>query len=65
MSLQHLAEIYKKWGRCLLVTDGIVHKQYKDQMEAYFAHHNIPLTIHVMPGGEIHKVSCNSLISGG
>lgn len=51
----HLADIYKKWGRCLLVTDGLVHDAYGKDMKAYFKTHNIPLTIHVMPGGEIHK----------
>lgn len=51
----HLADIYKKWGRCLLVTDGMVHDAYGKDMKAYFKTHNIPLTIHVMPGGEIHK----------
>lgn len=52
----HLADIYKKWGRCLLVTDQIISDLYRTQMEAYFSHHQIPLTIHVMPGGELHKV---------
>lgn len=52
---QDLADIYKKWGRCLLVTDGIVHGLYGKQMEEYFKAHNIPLTVHVMPGGEINK----------
>lgn len=52
---QDLADLYKKWGRCLAVTDGIIAKHYGDQLKAYFAHHNIPLTLHVMPGGEMNK----------
>lgn len=59
---QHLADIYKKWGRCLLVTDGIVGDMYRSQMEAYFEAHQIPLTIHIMPGGEINKVSLSQSI---
>lgn len=50
-----LANIYKKWGRCLLVTDEIVNKHYGKDAERYFEAHKIPLTIHIMPGGEIHK----------
>lgn len=57
----HLADIYKKWNRCLLITDQIVHDHYADAMKAYFKHHNIPLTLHVMPGGEIHKTMDNML----
>lgn len=54
-SHQDLADIYKKWGRCLAVTDGIVDKAYGKQLRAYFEAHNIPLTVHIMPGGEINK----------
>lgn len=52
----HLADIYKKWKRCLLVTDQIVYDHYGTEMKNYFKHHDIPLTVHIMPGGEIHKV---------
>lgn len=59
----HLADIYKKWNRCLLITDQIVHDAYADQMKGYFKHHDIPLTLHVMPGGEIHKVRSAIVLS--
>jgi len=52
---QDLADLYKKWGRCLLVTDAIVNDLYGKAMKEYFEAHNIPLTIHIMPGGEINK----------
>lgn len=56
-----LASIYKKWGRVLLVTDGSIEKQYGDIARAYFAAHNIALTLHVMPGGEINKTMTTML----
>ncbi|TCD70755.1 hypothetical protein EIP91_001784 [Steccherinum ochraceum] len=51
----HLANIYKPWGRVLLVTDSIVNSHYSTQWEAYFKHHGIPVTTFVMAGGEKNK----------
>ena len=51
----HLAQIYKPWGRVLLVTDSTVNSFYASAWEAYFKHHKIPLTTFVMAGGEKNK----------
>lgn len=53
-----VANVYKKWGRCLLITDRNIESIYGDRMRAYFEAHDIALTLHVIDGGEIHKVSC-------
>ncbi|KAH8085419.1 2-epi-5-epi-valiolone synthase [Cristinia sonorae] len=54
-SHSHLADIYKPWGRVLLVTDAIVNGHYATQWEAYFKHHGISLTTFIMAGGEKNK----------
>lgn len=38
------------------MTDQIVYDAYGKGMHAYFEAHKIPLTVHIMPGGEMHKV---------
>ena len=40
-----IAERYQPFGRCLMVVDETVHGLYGEQMEAYFAHHRIELTV--------------------
>lgn len=40
-----LAESYKNFGRCLAVVDRNVNRLYGSQIEAYFQHYNIDLTI--------------------
>jgi 3-dehydroquinate synthetase len=40
-----LAEVYRPYGRCLMVTDRAVHELYGEQMQAYFDHHGIALTV--------------------
>lgn len=40
-----LAESYKNFGRCLAVVDHNVNRLYGSQIEAYFKHHNIDLTL--------------------
>ena len=40
-----IAESYRPLGRCLLVVDETVHGLYGEQMEAYFKHHEIELTV--------------------
>lgn len=37
-------------------TDAIVNKHYGKKAEAYFKAKGIELTVHIMPGGEMHKV---------
>ena len=50
-----LAEMYKKWGRCLAIADINVCAMYGDQMAAYFHHHRIPLEIYRTRIGEKAK----------
>lgn len=40
-----LADSYKSFGRCLAVVDHNVHRLYGSQIEAYFQHYNIDLTL--------------------
>ncbi len=39
-----LARSYRELGRCLMIVDEAVHELYGEQVEAYFAHHEIALT---------------------
>ncbi|MEO3939010.1 sedoheptulose 7-phosphate cyclase [Dermatophilaceae bacterium Soc4.6] len=41
----HLADSYRQWGRCLAVVDATVESLYGEQMRAYFAHHDIALSV--------------------
>jgi 3-dehydroquinate synthase len=50
-----LADMYKKWERCLAIADMNVYTLYGPQMEAYFRHHNIALRIHKTKIGEKAK----------
>lgn len=40
-----LAESYKNFGRCLAVVDANVNRLYGSQIQEYFKHHNIELTV--------------------
>lgn len=40
-----LAEAYRPYGRCLMVVDETVHELYREQIERYFDHHGIALTV--------------------
>lgn len=40
-----IAASYRAYGRCLMVVDSNVHRLYGEQMEAYFDHHGIELTV--------------------
>lgn len=51
----NLAEYYQDLKRCLLITDLNVYSHYGKQMEAYFAHYGIALTIRKMQIGEKAK----------
>jgi demethyl-4-deoxygadusol synthase len=42
---RQLADSYEKFGRCLMVIDANVHRLYQDQIEAYFKHYDIDLTV--------------------
>lgn len=51
----NLADCYKKWGRCLAVTDLNIYNVYGKQMEQYFEYHDIKLQIHKTKIGEKAK----------
>lgn len=40
-----IADSYRELGRCLMVVDATVHGLYQDEIEGYFAHHRIDLTV--------------------
>ena len=40
-----IADSYRPYGRCLMVVDENVHSLYGEQMQAYFDHHRIALTV--------------------
>lgn len=50
-----LADMYKKWGRCLAIADTNVYALYGEQMHAYFEHYGIKLQIHRTRIGEESK----------
>lgn len=50
-----LAEVYRPWGRCLMIVDDTVHRHYGDQARAYFEHHGIALTTRPMVINEADK----------
>ncbi|MCW2818633.1 MAG: 3-dehydroquinate synthase, partial [Marmoricola sp.] len=50
-----LADSYRPYGRCLMVVDQNVRDLHGDRIEAYFAHHDIPLTIFSLWIGEQRK----------
>jgi demethyl-4-deoxygadusol synthase len=52
---RELADSYKKFGRCLMVVDANVHRLYQDQIEAYFEHYNIELTVFPIIISELDK----------
>lgn len=57
-----LAQCYKRWGRCLAVMDQNIYTLYGDEMERYFDHYQLPLTIHKTRIGEKAK-SMDTLLS--
>ncbi|MGL4745461.1 MAG: sedoheptulose 7-phosphate cyclase [Dermatophilaceae bacterium] len=50
-----LADVYRPWGRCLMVLDHHVHEHYGEQAQAYFDHHGIALTARPMVINEADK----------
>lgn len=51
----NLADCYKRWQRCLAVTDLNIYNVYGKQMERYFQHYGIELVIHKTKIGEKAK----------
>ncbi|MGL4177687.1 MAG: sedoheptulose 7-phosphate cyclase, partial [Dermatophilaceae bacterium] len=50
-----LAEVYRPWGRCLMIVDHHVHEHYGEQARDYFDHHGIALTARPMVINETDK----------
>lgn len=50
-----LAACYARWQRCLAVMDLNIYNMYGDQLQRYFAHHQIDLKIHKTMIGEKAK----------
>ena len=40
-----IADRYRRFGRCLMVVDETVHGLYRAQIDEYFTHHGIALTV--------------------
>ena len=57
-----LAQCYERWGRCLAVMDLNIFNIYGEEMQRYFDHHQLPLTIHKTMIGEKAK-SMETLLS--
>lgn len=52
---EKLASQYERWGRVLVVIDTVVAEIYKEQIDKYFEHYNIPVTWKIINGGELNK----------
>jgi 3-dehydroquinate synthase len=50
-----LANCYERWGRCLAVMDLNIYNVYGKDMQKYFDHYNMPLTVHKTMIGEKAK----------
>jgi len=50
-----LANCYKKWKRCLAVTDLNIYNVYGKEMEKYFEHYSLELVVHKTKIGEKAK----------
>lgn len=52
---EEIARSYREFGRCLMVVDARIHDLYGDQIEAYFAHHGIALSVFTLDIAEPGK----------
>ena len=50
-----IADSYRAFGRCLMVVDDAVYRLYGDAIQAYFAHHQIDLTVSLVTIKETGK----------
>ncbi len=50
-----IARSYRDFGRALMVVDETVHELYRDQIEGYFAHHGLELTVFTVNHDETGK----------
>lgn len=57
-----LAECYQRWGRALAVMDYNIFDVYGEQIQEYFDHHKLDLSIHKTMIGEKAK-SMDTLLS--
>lgn len=55
MGNSQLADCYQRWGRALAVMDANILYLYGEQMQAYFDHYNLKLSIHKTMIGEKAK----------
>jgi 3-dehydroquinate synthase len=51
----NLADCYKRWKKCLTVTDLNIYNVYGKQMEKYFEHYGLELKVHKTKLGEKPK----------
>lgn len=58
---EYLADLYRPWKRCLLVTDKIVDKHYGQQARDYFKAKGIELEVFAVNGGEMNKTMSTML----
>lgn len=56
-----LADMYRKWGRCLAVIDVNVCGLYGNQIKEYFSSHGVRLVIHETKIGEQAKTMATLL----
>lgn len=50
-----IAHAYREFGRCLLVVDAQIHDLYGEQIETYFEHHGIELSVFTLNIAEPDK----------
>jgi 3-dehydroquinate synthase len=50
-----LADCYQQWGRCLAVMDANIFEVYGEEVQRYFDHYNLDLSIHKTMIGEKAK----------
>ena len=50
-----LAELYRPWGRCLMVVDDVVDDLHGERARAYFDHHGIDLAVYRLEVDETLK----------
>lgn len=58
---EQLAQMYRKWGRCLAICDANIYALYGKEMEGYFQSHDIKLQIHKTKIGEKAKTMATLL----
>jgi demethyl-4-deoxygadusol synthase len=52
---EEIASTYRRLGRCLAIVDAAVHRIYGEEIEAYFEHHGVELTVFPVSIAETDK----------